>query len=340
MEGISQAPFVSITISCHNRPTETEHAIRTIQSQNFSDWELILIDNGSTDTSVAYLTPIVEQDPRIQFYPITRTYVADARNTGISKANPDAKYVMVHDDDDWLFTGALLKLVQKALENPAAVCVYGMAQHCNNSGESTETLETCFGWVRYGVGANGRMYKLKSLDNDTFESLVVWCPIATMAQVLIRHDVLKQEGGFHKECGISDDWDLWIRLSRVGTFVRIPEFTLHKRSNGSNLSGKRSLLRPAEESLRRKLKFNHTLTRAQKRSARMSIFVSNIMFLRWIMEALQRNDYAYAAITLVRIGVRIIRGFYICFFAGPSNVSESQDDMTDGMLSLDQRKSG
>ena len=333
-----QAPFVSIVISCHNRSTETEHAIRTLQSQDFSDWELILIDNGSTDTSVAHLTPLAEQDSRIQLTAITRTYVADARNIGISKANPDAKYVMVHDDDDWLFTGALSKLVKKALENPAAVCVYGMAQHCNNNGDATETLETCFGWVRFGVRSNGQIYKLKDIDNDTFESLVVWCSIATMAQVLIRHDVLKQEGGFNKECGISDDWDLWIRLSRVGTFVRIPEFTLHKRMNGSNLSQKRELLRTAERSMRLRLKFNKTLSQSQKKSARMGIFVSNIMHLRWIAEALQHKKYGYAAITLAQVGVRILRGFYLCFVAGPPYVSESPQDMTLGMPTLGRRK--
>ena len=119
-------PKISIVISCYNRLAETRQAIDAIRAQDFHDWELIVVDNGCTDNTLQMLTELAADEHRMRVIPLQRSQVAVARMTGIRATHPASGYVVVHDDDDWLFPGALTKLWTLAKANPDAAGVYGM----------------------------------------------------------------------------------------------------------------------------------------------------------------------------------------------------------------------
>ena len=137
---MSMPPKISIVISCYNRPAETLQAITAIREQDFTAWELIVVDNGCTDNSLEMLMGIAAEEPRMTVIPLKRSQVAVARMTGIRATHPESGYVVVHDDDDWLFPGALTKLWALALANPDAAGVYGMPLHCDENVNSDEVL--------------------------------------------------------------------------------------------------------------------------------------------------------------------------------------------------------
>jgi len=309
------SPRVSIVISCYNRPVETKQAIDAIRSQDFDAWELIVVDNGCTDNSLEMLQDIAANEPRMTVIPLQRSQVAVARMTGIRATHPDSRYVVVHDDDDWLFPGALTKLWELAVANPDAAGVYGMPLHCDDNGNSDEKLSKCYGSRRVGVTDNGKIVDIPEDAPDTFGTMVVWCWIATMGQVLIRRDVLLNSCGFVQAYGISDDWNMWLDITREHHFVRLFEFTLYKRSNGSNLSGNKALRAVSEKAIRQRLRADTTLTQTQQTVARVGYFASCILFLRSATKNLRHRNVRDAAMQLFRASRRVIR---VCMlYLGP-----------------------
>lgn len=309
------SPKISIVISCYNRPAETRQAICAIREQDFTDWELIVVDNGCTDNTLDMLMGIAAEEPRMTVIPLKRSQVAVARMTGIQATHPDSKYVVVHDDDDWLFPGALTKLWELAKANPDAAGVYGMPLHCDDNGYSTETLSKCFGSRRVGVSDSGKIVAVPEDAPDTFGTMVVWCWIATMGQVLIRRDVLLSSCGFVQAYGISDDWNMWLDITRTNHFVRLFEFTLYKRSNGTNLSGNKALRAVSERAIRQRMRADETLTPTQQRIAKIGYFASCVLFLRSVVEYLRQKNLREALMQTIRALRRALRVFTL--YAGP-----------------------
>jgi len=294
----AQNPRVSIVIPTYNRPTEVVKAVRAIQQQCFAAWELVIINNGCTDNTEAVLSELSSGDSRIRIETIPRTRAAAARNYGIRCTSPTTEFVMLHDDDDWLFPGALQKLVRKADERPDAVLVYGMPLNCDDSGASDETLETAFAARRLSVAESGRVYWLKPDTDDTFGNVAIWSPIATFAQVLIRRTALEQNGLLIDNYGIADDWDFWIRMSMLGAFARVNELVLYRRFIASNTSNDHALMAPSVLSIRHSLKYERELSPAQRRVASVANAVSPYLFLLWAQRAFARRD--------VREGIRLV----------------------------------
>ena len=95
-------PLVSIIIPCYNRADIIEPAIASVQAQTFQDWELIVLDDGSSDNIRGIMTKFMETDPRIRLVCHTQNQGEPAaRNTGISVAL--GRFIAFLDsDDEWL----------------------------------------------------------------------------------------------------------------------------------------------------------------------------------------------------------------------------------------------
>jgi len=294
----AQVPRISIVIPTYNRPVEVVKAVRAIQEQCFSAWELVIVNNGCTDNTESVLSELSAGDSRIRIETIPRTRAAAARNHGIRCTTPTSDYVMLHDDDDWLFPGALSKLVRKADERPDAVLAYGMPLNCDSDGKSDETLETAFAARRLSVSETGKVHWLPQDADDAFGNVAIWSPIATFAQVLMRRSALEQNGLLIDNFGIADDWDFWIRMSLLGPFARLNELVLYRRFIASNTSNNHALMAPSVLSIRHSLKFGRNLNPAQRRIAGIANSVSPYLFLVWAQRAFARKD--------LREGLRLV----------------------------------
>jgi len=272
--------------------------VRAIQSQSFTAWELVIVNNGCTDNTQVLLDDLAAEDSRIRIETIPRTRAAAARNHGIGWTNVSSEYVMLHDDDDWLFPEALANLVARADQRPDAVVIYGMPLNCDDNGASEETLETTYAARRLSVADSGKVRWLPSDADDTFGNVAIWSPIATFAQVLMRRSALEQNGLLIDNFGIADDWDFWLRMSMLGPFTRLNELVLYRRFIASNTSNNHALMAPSVLSIRHSLKFGRDLTPAQRRVASIANAVSPYLFLIWAQRALSRGD--------IRVGVQLL----------------------------------
>lgn len=99
------SPLISIVIPCYNTGVYVERAIRSIQDQCFDDYEIVLVDDGSTDETRMILHGLAGADPRIITVDQTNQGVSAARNAGIAAAN--GQYICYLDSDDLLSEGTL-----------------------------------------------------------------------------------------------------------------------------------------------------------------------------------------------------------------------------------------
>tara|TARA_R110001632_G_scaffold66751_5_gene157090 strand:- start:1245 stop:2228 length:984 start_codon:yes stop_codon:yes gene_type:complete len=113
-----QEPLISIIIPIYNRATLIEETLRSIEAQTYTNWECILVDDGSTDDTLAVITEFAKTDQRIHLYkrPSTLIKGADAcRNYGFERSS--GVYVNWFDSDDLMLPEHLEKKVNALLSN-------------------------------------------------------------------------------------------------------------------------------------------------------------------------------------------------------------------------------
>lgn len=186
-------PLVSVIIPTFNRAHLLRRAIESVLQQSLGCWELIVIDDGSTDETPEIVAGF--RDPRIRYihHGHNRGNAA-ARNTGIRLSS--GKYVaFLDDDDEWL---------PDKLERQVAL------------------LESCpreVGLVYCGVTfldvvTGKRRYKRPRLKGYVGAQVLTWNGIGTASSVVIRREVLDEMGGFDEALPACVDWDMWIRVSQ------------------------------------------------------------------------------------------------------------------------------
>jgi glycosyltransferase involved in cell wall biosynthesis len=195
-------PFFTVVIPTHNRSGLLKRAVFSVLSQTFERFELIIVDDHSTDD-----TPSVAgsfSDPRIQYVINYRTKGAcGARNVGIFLAK--GEWVALLDDDDvWL--PDKLKIQYQRIQ--------GM--------EQTVGLVCTDFAVFKGKGKKPKIYKNRP-SGWVRDKLLYGHGIGCLSSVCIRTEVLKAIDGFDERFKSNQDQDLWIRVAEISKFAYVPK---------------------------------------------------------------------------------------------------------------------
>lgn len=301
------APLISIIIPTYNRVQYVTRAIEAIQGQAFTDWELIVVDDGSSDATADILPAITARDARIQYVRQVNSGVSVARNTGIKAMHPDSRYIMFHDDDDWLTGDALVRLSALAAAFPDAPAVTGLPLHCDDNGSSTDTLATCYGAKRIAVGRGGLAENMPFGAPETFASMAVWCGIATPALALIRRDAFAKTGGFVTRCQPSEDWLLWLDLTRQGDIPRTGTFTLNKRVHPGAVTQNGKAMSAGEPAVRRELLMLPGITPHQRLVSLQGYLLSSFANASWALDDFRNRKAISGLKQLFRMLKRMVR---------------------------------
>ncbi|MBW4641974.1 MAG: glycosyltransferase [Goleter apudmare HA4340-LM2] len=209
-------PKTSVIIPAYNAEKTIAETIESVQKQTFSDFELIVINDGSKDRTVEIVETI--QDERLQIFSYENGGVPVARNRGISYAT--GEFIAFLDADD-LWTADKLELQLMALEqNPKAGVAYSW---------------TCF----MDVDEQGKPLSFLpspkyAFSGHVYEKLLVSDFIHNGSNTLIRRQALESTGGFDPACPGCADWDYWLRLSTRWYFVVMPKHQiLYRRTPGA-----------------------------------------------------------------------------------------------------------
>jgi glycosyltransferase involved in cell wall biosynthesis len=193
-------PIISIILPIYNGEKTIRDTLKSVLEQTWTDFELVIVDDGSTDATLAAIAEF--KDPRIQVYSYPNAGQATSRNRGISHAT--GAYIAFIDADD-LWTQDKLEMQFAALQNhPEAAVAYSWTDYISESGE--------FLHPGRHTTANG----------DVYAELIVSNFLENGSNPLVRADALAHIGGFEASLPPAEDWDLWLRLAQQYAFVCVP----------------------------------------------------------------------------------------------------------------------
>jgi glycosyltransferase involved in cell wall biosynthesis len=181
--------FVSVVIPTYNRAWGVKAAVDSVLAQDYKDFELIVVDDGSTDDTSEVLASYGD-DIRVYFQ--ENKGVSAARNRGIAEAS--GRFIAFLDSDDLWLPKKLSAQVEFFHQKPdALIC-------------QTEEV-----WIRNGIRVNPKKRHQKP-SGMIFEPSLELCLVSPSA-VMIRRDMLESSGGFDENLPACEDYDLWLRIS-------------------------------------------------------------------------------------------------------------------------------
>ncbi len=182
-------PLVSVIIPTFNRGYCLAETVRSVLKQRFMDFELIVVDDGSTDETLQ----VLENFPSVQVIHLPGNRgVSFARNRGIEEAR--GTLICFLDSDDLWEKSKLEAQVTWMQEHP-----------------DCKVLHTDEVWIRNGVRVNP-MNKHQKFSGDIFRKCLPLC-IVSPSSVMLRKSVLDEIGGFDESMPVCEDYDLWLRIA-------------------------------------------------------------------------------------------------------------------------------
>jgi len=190
----ARPPEVSVVVPAFDAAATLAVALDSLERQTHVDWEAIVVDDGSRDGTAALVAERARRDPRLRLLRQPNGGVSRARNAGIALAR--APWLAFLDADDWLHPEALATLLAALRANPRLDGV-----HC--------------GWTRIAPDGREAHEICPRDDEDMFAWHAHNCAFAIHA-VMVRRELVQRAGGFDPSLATCEDWDLWLRLSRLG----------------------------------------------------------------------------------------------------------------------------
>ena len=220
--------MISVVMPAFNSSNFIAKAIESILSQTFQDFELILVDDGSTDNTLEIMTHYRQQDNRIQIIQSKHMGCSCARNLGINQSK--FPWIAVMDADDIALPKRFAKQIEAANANPKVVA-WGTYVHHVKLKDEVLSLH------KHGLLTEEEFY-----DNRKRGDV----PFVIHPTSLIKKEILLRVGGYDQKFSDADDFELFDRLSDHGSILVIPEplllYRLHSQSVSMNKYFIRDLL--------------------------------------------------------------------------------------------------
>jgi glycosyltransferase involved in cell wall biosynthesis len=214
---MSKTPTVSVVMPVYNAEKYLSEAVESILTQTFSDFEFIIINDGSTDRSESILQEFQGQDKRIRLVSRSNTGIVATRNEGLELAN--GPYIAIMDADDIALPERLAKQVAFLEEHSNYVAVGSLSLMIDPDG--------------LPVRLANKLTNHEEIDDAHMAGISAEIP---HSGAMIRHDALQTIGGYRKEMQHAEDFDLWLRLAEIGRLGNLPDlllkYRLHPKSDG------------------------------------------------------------------------------------------------------------
>jgi glycosyltransferase involved in cell wall biosynthesis len=187
----------SVIIPLYNKEAYVEKAVESVLRQTFSAFELIIVDDGSTDDGLEKV--VTQTDSRLKVFRQANAGVSSARNIGTEQARFD--YVAFLDADDW-WDDHFLEKMHNLINNYPEAGLYGCGYYLVKNGTLRQAL------VGIPEGFTAGYINYPEVYAGTF-----WAPI-NCSFVVVKKDVFLEVGGFTPSLKFGEDFDLWIRIAQ------------------------------------------------------------------------------------------------------------------------------
>jgi glycosyltransferase involved in cell wall biosynthesis len=183
-------PYFSIIIPLYNKESEIINTINSVLNQTFSDFELIVVNDGSTDNSLRVIDTI--RDPRLTIITKKNGGVSSARNLGILNSSGN-NIALLDGDDLWLpdYLQEIKQLIDK-FPDCRIFCTDYIVSSAKFKNQNQQPAK-------------------HSCENNYFK-LAMYVPFLTASSIVIKRDCFNKEMFFNESLSHGEDLDLWIRL--------------------------------------------------------------------------------------------------------------------------------
>ncbi|MGY4384241.1 teichuronic acid biosynthesis glycosyltransferase TuaG [Pedobacter sp. UYP24] len=222
MEISLKNPKVSIVMPAYNSRVHIVESIRSVIDQTYQNWELIIIDDGSSDDTFAIVDDISKTEPRIKLSKQKNQGIGATRNNGYKLSS--GSWVAFLDHDDLWQARKLEQQIEVSISNPSLNVIFsgGWFFFNNNLEELTEYRTI------YGAFNSKEMY-LKQLEENY---------IATLS-IMVKRSLIEEIGPWDERKIIQgcDDYDYWFRMAKAkAIFYGINEHLFYYRKHDNNYS--------------------------------------------------------------------------------------------------------
>ena len=281
MNKTKQKPLFSIIMPAYNAEAHIEEAMQSILRQTYQNFELIIINDGSTDNTQEIIDKYKASDHRIKSYKQKNKGVVAAANLAASHAT--GRYITRHDADDVSFPTKLQDFLDTFNKHPEAILVTG----------NIEVIDELGQFVRTGITPP---------SNDLLKyTLYVYNPIPNGATA-IKRDLFEQVGGYSDV--FAEDLHLWTKLYELGEFASTNTFVYKWRINLSGLTHTNQ-----DKTLAKEREYTDIIWNRQLPSiySRTELIRQSIELLKLPQGIHHKNTFLYTA---ARIGSRLIKKGY------------------------------
>lgn len=207
-----RSPKVSVVITCYNHGRFLGEAIESVLEQSFSDWELIVIDDGSIDES----SEIASRYPGVKLVRQQNLGLAAARNAGLAASS--GRYVVFLDADDRLLPDALEIGADRLDAHKDCAFTYGRYRLINLDGKRLP-------WAQR-----------QSIEGEPYLRLLISNYIGMHAVVMYRRTIFDELGGFNTSLAACEDYEMYLRIARNHMIYRHGVMVAEYRQHSSNMS--------------------------------------------------------------------------------------------------------
>lgn len=214
---MSTSPLVSVLMPVFDAERYVAGAVDSILGQTFKDFELLIVDDGSTDRSVEIMRTYARRDRRIRLTTRSNRGVSVTRNELLRAAV--GEFIAPMDADDVALPHRLEREVEFLAEHPDVVCV----------GASYRIIDQASRLIH-------RAFPVTQQDEEIQQLLLRGHCSLHQPTVMYRRAAALKAGGYDEQFQAAEDMDLWLRLGEIGKLANMPDQVLEYRVYGKSLS--------------------------------------------------------------------------------------------------------
>ena len=280
---MSSAPLVSVVIPACNAEAFIEYTFRSVLAQTYQNFEVLVVDDGSSDRTLEIVESFMQQDDRIRLFKQQTAGVGAARNLAMKEAK--GKYIAPIDADDIWFPQKLEKQVARLEQEDESVgLVYSWSAYMNAAGDITNYSP---------FGRFGRV------EGDVFQFLLFYNFLDNGSTMMFRRSCIDRIGGFNPELKTCEDWEFYLRLAEQYQFCIVPEYLIGYRQYIGSISSNCSAMAHFHERVMDEVYARHPELPSQIRYWSNTVFYNNLLGKSYLA-----GDYRGA----LRWAYRILRG--------------------------------
>lgn len=212
MNLLQSTPDISVVMGVRNAADTIESTIESLTSQQGPDFEIVIVDDGSTDETATILKSLAASDSRLRLFHSPPRGLTESLIDACSAAR--GQYLVRQDAGDWSLPGRFAKQIERLEACPEAVL--------------------CSCYVRFTVDDNV-MVQIKQIPQELLQDGLTGP--SQHGSVMMRRSAYIQAGGYRRMYYYAQDIDLWSRMTELGPHLVVPEVLYRSEASAGSISG-------------------------------------------------------------------------------------------------------